>query len=645
MRKLGEREMRDRMPISPVGSIAATNVGHGTIQSTRLVPARSLPRWLLMAALLVAAAPLPALQAETPPVEPPKLSSQQDAIALRYQRFTNTLLQLAEYLRKTDPARADLLIRAISKSNEQRIDDQMRQLVELLKRDQLGDAIDGQAELIPRLALLLDLLQSEDRKDEIEREKQRLQGLLRDVNRLIGRQTEARSANDRAAPDESLERQQKDIADDADSLGKKIDQQDADRDRKSAPTPAKPGDSEASPSDPMNGEANPPAESPQAPGKGKRPEKPAKPADPKDPRKPPSEQPSSPNDPMNPDSKSPEKPADLDDPAPSNSSPSKPSPSKPSKPQKPTPGQPSDSNENQPSQEDPNDDSDSPPPQPSQPGEKSSKSTPGRQELEQAREEMRRAIEELKGKQRKEAGRNQDQAIAELLKAKEKLEEILRQLREEEQELVLVALEARLRQMLAKQITVYNKTVALAATPVANRTDSQRNQAADLGVIEGDLGLEANKALSLLKEDGSSVAFPEAIQQLQGDLAVCARRLREFEIGDLTQAIEKDVIESLEELIDALQKEIEKSKQKSQQPPGGQPMGQQGDPALVDAIAELKMLRQLQHRVNRRTKQIAARVEAEPVRDPDLAAQLRSLSAAQSRLREAAFNLATGRNE
>ncbi|HID21063.1 MAG TPA: hypothetical protein EYP14_01500, partial [Planctomycetaceae bacterium] len=35
------------------------------------------------------------------------LSTRQEAIAIRYRRFESTLLQLAEYLRKTDPDRAE----------------------------------------------------------------------------------------------------------------------------------------------------------------------------------------------------------------------------------------------------------------------------------------------------------------------------------------------------------------------------------------------------------------------------------------------------------------------------------------------------------------------------------------------------------
>src|SRR5262249_3001348 len=71
------------------------------------------------------------------------LSALQDVINRRYKRFEDTLRKIAESLRKTDPDRADLLFRAIGKSNADRISQQMIDLIALLKDNkQLGDAIE-----------------------------------------------------------------------------------------------------------------------------------------------------------------------------------------------------------------------------------------------------------------------------------------------------------------------------------------------------------------------------------------------------------------------------------------------------------------------------------------------------------------------
>ncbi|MDX1970730.1 MAG: hypothetical protein SFV23_26425, partial [Planctomycetaceae bacterium] len=115
--------------------------------------------------------------AESPAAEtergdsPPPLATRQDALALRYKRFEDTLQQLKEYLRKSDPDRADLLERALSESKQTLIPDQLGELTLLLEREQLGDAISGQEAVIQQMKRILQLLQSEDRQSELEKEQ------------------------------------------------------------------------------------------------------------------------------------------------------------------------------------------------------------------------------------------------------------------------------------------------------------------------------------------------------------------------------------------------------------------------------------------------------------------------------------------
>ena len=81
--------------------------------------------------------------APPPAASKPNLANDQDAIRARYKRFNLTLQQMAEILRKQDPERADLLFRALGKSQETRIDDQMSLILSLLNKEQpqLGEAI------------------------------------------------------------------------------------------------------------------------------------------------------------------------------------------------------------------------------------------------------------------------------------------------------------------------------------------------------------------------------------------------------------------------------------------------------------------------------------------------------------------------
>jgi hypothetical protein len=573
---------------------------------------------------------------EPAPAEP--LSSRQEALVLRYQRFETTLLQLAEYLRQTDPDRAELLVRALGKSKETRIPDQLQAIAKLLASDQLGDAVDSQDTVVAQMQLVLTLLQSEDRQDELEREKDRIRGLIKGVERIIAKETDVRSATERRAPNDGLQSQQKQVADDTQKLLDKIAAQDAERQAQQSGGKGQPKDagkpSEGDPSNPK-----PPGDKPEEKSSDPQPGDKPKESDagkPDDPSK--TDDPEQPKDGSKPDGKS---PSQSGKPSPSSGKPQssgKP-PSPPSQSPSPSPPQ------SPPQDGPPMPPSDSGEQQPPQPGEKSQSQTPGRQELERAKQEMERAIKELEQKQPGKASDRQDQALAELHKAKERLEEILRQLREEEKELMLAALEARFRDMLARQLNVHNGTVGLASVPEDQRADKHRSRSIELARNQDEVALLAAKSLTLLKEEGSSVAFPEAVVQIRDDMLTSARRLERADVGELTQGIQRDILEALEEILEALQKELEKSKDKKQQQQQQQQQQQPQEQGLVDALAELKMLRSLQYRVNRRTKTLGRAVDGEQAEDAEIRQQLQQLSARQAKIQRTAADLAAGRNK
>jgi ClpP class serine protease len=217
-------------------------------------------------------------------------------------------------------------------------------------------------------------------------------------------------------------------------------------------------------------------------------------------------------------------------------------------------------------------------------------------------------------------------------------------LREEEREKLLAALEARFQRMLTLQLIVLDGTVKLDKTPVSERESRHHSKSVELSHQEEEIALEATKAITLLREEGSGVAFPEAVEQMRDDMRIVVGHLQRTEVGELTQAIEKDIIDALQEMIEALQKEMEKKDQK-QQPPNKPQDGQQPDPALVDQLAELKMLRSLQLRVNHRTKILGREVQGEQAKNADTLSQLQNLADRQARIQQATYDLATGKNK
>jgi hypothetical protein len=564
------------------------------------------------------------------------LNEAEASLSRRYKQFERTLLQMAEYLRKTEPERADLLIRAIGKSKEDRVALQMDQIMDLLKNEQLGDAIGREEHLVSNLKGLLELLQSEDRRHQLEEQKKYLESVNQELGKLSIREKELRRATEKGGQLGRLADRQSKIGNDTKSLLEKIEKQDATKnstnpkhdsnqsDKSQAGKPDKKGDEKDSADksndkkqrgDKKNGEKpdgiRQKSDKKQSDGssdsKGKE-EKSQRDRQPKGKQSDKNQQ----------DSKKQEKGGKKSS----------------GQQQQDSPQNGEGSQESQPSDQQEGDQ------------QQAQKKTPGREQIEQARRAMQQAEDQLKRLQGTKALEKQDEAIRRLAEAKERLEKILRQLREEEQEIMLTSLEARFAKMLLMEIQLHLDTVTLSKTTKNAWTPKHFGKARDLSVQQESIADEAYRALALLKEEGSSVAFPKGVEQIRDDMLNIAHRLGKNDVGELTQSIEKDVIESLEELVSALQSEIENRKKPENQR-RRQQRGQQGDQdhQLVEQLAELKMLRSLQLRVNRRTKTIGRLIKGEQATTDDLAAELQSLARKQAEIQEATYILASGRNQ
>ena len=263
--------------------------------------------------------------------------------------------------------------------------------------------------------------------------------------------------------------------------------------------------------------------------------------------------------------------------------------------------------------------------------------------LKQAQQRMQQAKKKLEEAKREPALEKQEQALRELEQAKAELERILRQLREEELERMLVLLKARFRKMLKNQIAVYDETKSLAATEVDAPAHELEIVSGRLRRREESIVHEADRALILLREDGTSVAFPVALEQTRDDMVTVAHRLGDVRLGVLTQGLEEDIIKALEETLDALQQALkELREQRSQQQKG---KGQPGEQPLVDQLAELRMIRALQNRVNSRTQRYGKLLGDRQAMEEDLRGALAELARRQECIFEATRDLESGRNQ
>jgi hypothetical protein len=255
---------------------------------------------------------------------------------------------------------------------------------------------------------------------------------------------------------------------------------------------------------------------------------------------------------------------------------------------------------------------------------------------------MKDAEEKLKKAEREGAVEDQEKALEELRQAKAELEEILRQLREEEMKRMLAMLEARFRQMLDIQIEVYEGTKRLDAVPVGQRSYNHEIEATRLSSREHEILVLIERVWLLLQEDGTTVALPLAVDELRDDVQDVVNRLAEAKVDKITQGIEEDIIAALEEIIEALKKAM---KDLEEQPPSPPMEGQPGEMPLVDLLAELKMIRALQMRVNQRTERYSKLIEGEQAESPEIVERLQQLAERQQRVYRVTRDLHLGKNQ
>lgn len=274
-----------------------------------------------------------------------------------------------------------------------------------------------------------------------------------------------------------------------------------------------------------------------------------------------------------------------------------------------------------------------------------------RQKVKEGNDHQRSAEEDIAKGKNPDASQDQDKAIENFESAKKKLEDLLRQLREEELERTLADLLRRCERMLAMQVAVYNGTKGVDAA-VKTNADKQPNRenkqdALRLSDNEGDIVVEARKAIEVLEAEGSAVAFPEVFQQVRDDMVHVQRRLGVSDVGEVTQTIEQDIIDSLKEMIEALKKAKQdlENKKSNPSPPNQSPPQ---DSKLLELIQELKLIRSLQVRVNTRTityGRMYQAKEGEQTSDPNIRRELTNLSERQERIYEVTNRLAKGDNK
>lgn len=638
-------------------SITSTSIV-GSFERRNALPYRRLRVTVLLAFSLfhVLAFPLPASAQDAAPAAPATAApAAQDPLAARQQIVRDRLIQLedrmfrlTEKLKQTDPEQAGRLEKALRQSGELLIRRHMDQAIQALERSELAEAAEHQAAAEKALEDVLVLLtQSEDDELERQRELDHMNELREQVDKLLDRQLQLRARSD------ASERLAERLSAAAERLRGIIERQRAESQRGEASENARPEESQArirEDTEKLAGDLNPPSTRPG----GDPVQHAAEPArrnlqDAADQMRS-AEQSLSEGDRQRAHSRqgkaleSLEKALESLEQAAKDAKPMESaeaagqqraleqdagkladsmhepggSPSPRAEGQNGEPPRPGDPAASQPAEPE------------SQPP---SAQTPGGDDVRRAQQHMKQAGNKLESNQPSEATPEQDAAIRNLEQARAELQETLDQLRREQQEQMLAGLEQRFRAMLIEQQAI-NATTKSLDERKENWTRSDSLDLASLSGKQGNLSGEAAKALNVLVEEGTSVVFPQIVEQVRDDMADAAKRIGAKQTGIVTRGIQAQIVETLEELIGAIE---QRRKEGPPPPPEGQQAqgqgGESGETPLLPGSAELKLLRSSQMRVNKQTQTLAEAGERAAAEAND---QARRLSDRQESLAEMA---------
>ncbi|MCH7727115.1 MAG: hypothetical protein IH991_11635 [Planctomycetes bacterium] len=515
-----------------------------------------------------------------------ELAVLQTRVKNRYEQIERLLFKLMELEMQVNPQRADLLKRAYDQSRSRLTTLQMQKVIERLARKEFDLALEGQGTALKDLNDLLELLKLEDPAERLKSEKQRIKEYIKQVERLIRLEKHLRSQNENGLDADRIAKAQGQVADRAKALDDRIKKDNA-------------------PSGSPNGQGDP------SKGDGRQGESQGDKQDPKQ-----------------------EKPDGGENPEPSD-------------------GKGSDGKGSDGEGSDGKGDAGSGPSGDmgkggGGKGQDQQQENPVRKRIQAAEKKMREAKRKLEEAKRKESIADQQKAQDELEQAKKELEEILRQLREKEVERMLAMLQARFEEMLKRETAVYEATLLLDKQPADRRNSEFNIQAGRQAFEQRSIAEFADRTFNMLVEEGSSIAFPETVKQMAADMKQVAERLARVKVGPLTQEIEEEIIETLEYLIEALEEEQNMNEENPPGPPP--PPGPNGEPPLVDQLAELKMIRGLQERVYKRhtrysrllddPEDIIGQVEA-----PELKQALDRLSQRQKQIFQITRDIVLGKNQ
>jgi len=271
----------------------------------------------------------------------------------------------------------------------------------------------------------------------------------------------------------------------------------------------------------------------------------------------------------------------------------------------------------------------------------SGKTSPGKSSMASAADQMKQAAGKLSQGSGGQATEHQDRAVEDLERTKEMLEEAVREEEELAQAEALAKIDRILQNILDRQRNLSDETKDVYSrrrkeAPLYERTEQLR--LAELSDGEGGLANEIVKVRKTLLDEGTTVVFPDQLQEVAGDLKKVQERLSRKQADEMTQLVQADIEQALQEMIDAIRKELSRRRRAGGGRGGG--MGGGGGGPLVPPVAELKLLRSMQLRVNRRTASVNEQLAEKKLTEAQSADEHKALSEKEKRIKEMADRIA-----
>ena len=235
---------------------------------------------------------------------------------------------------------------------------------------------------------------------------------------------------------------------------------------------------------------------------------------------------------------------------------------------------------------------------------------PGSKSMGEASKSMGQASGKLGKGQSGQANEDQKKAIADMKKASDELNEAIEQEEQLAQAEQLEKIDRMLQKVLERQQAVSASTRETNDKRAADSTFARGEQIklSELSRSEGKLAEDVETVRAILNQEGQSVVFTEVLGDVRGDMQDVQKLLDAQDPGPMAQAVEKEIERSLQDMIDAVRKELAERRKKAGGGGRGSGSGGGGKQPLVPVIAELKMIRTMEIAINRRTADLNKQV-------------------------------------